>query len=220
MLYFYTLIAIVFLTLLFIGGLSAAPYVPTKKKQLQLLLKNINIQPGQTVYDLGCGTGSVLLPLARAFPEANFIGIELAPIPWLIAKIKSFKLKNAKITLRNIFKVELKDSDVIFIFLLEDSYPKLIKKLSREVKDDCLIITEAWPLRDIEPTKLVKEKDLLGLYFYRGEQLREATKNSEIPDPAFDESTADRQVRNDVKGVGAQLNQPQSGPIGTKKPEL
>jgi len=166
MLYLYILIAILFLILLFIGGLSAAPFVPTKKKQIQHLLKNISIKDSQTIYDLGCGTGSVIFPLAKAFPKANFVGVEIAVIPFLVAKIKALKFKNAKIKFGNIFRTKLNDADTIFIFLLADSYPKLIKSLKHKVKNDCQVITEAWPLPNIEPVKRIKEKDLLALYFF------------------------------------------------------
>lgn len=53
---------------------------PTSALQLHHL-KEVSqlIRPGDTVLDLACGPGPLLLELAALYPECNFIGVDLAP---------------------------------------------------------------------------------------------------------------------------------------------
>lgn len=46
----------------------------------------------QTIYDLGCGTGELLIPLALAFPEHSFIGVDLSTDMLNFTKTKANKL--------------------------------------------------------------------------------------------------------------------------------
>ena len=57
-----------------VAGLSAAPWVPTKRREKKALVKSLEIKPGQIIYDLGCGTGTLLFALAKENTKANFIG--------------------------------------------------------------------------------------------------------------------------------------------------
>lgn len=154
------------------AGISAAPYIPTKPKQKRRLIERLNFKNGDVVYDLGCGTGTLTFAAAKKNPQIKSIGYEISIIPYLIAKIKSFAYKNAEIRFGNLFKQPMNDADTIFIFLLSKSYPKLIAKLKQEVKDDCRIVVEAWPLPNIEPAETITEEKLLPVYIYYGRNLK------------------------------------------------
>jgi arsenite methyltransferase len=54
---------------------------PTSALQLHHL-KEVSqlIRPGDTVLDLACGPGPLLLELAGLYPECNFVGVDLAPM--------------------------------------------------------------------------------------------------------------------------------------------
>ena len=40
------------------------------------LLREMNVQPGETVLEVGCGTGRNLIILARRHPDARFFGLD------------------------------------------------------------------------------------------------------------------------------------------------
>lgn len=157
------------------GGFSAAPWVPTRRRERDVLLKEIPIEPGQVVYDLGCGDGIVLFQLAARQPNARYIGIEVAPIPLLVGLVRKVlagaKAKNVTLRMRDLFALSYGDADVVFIFLLSDSYPKLMKKLAGKLKPDARVVVEAWPLPDIEPERTIREEGKLPLYIYSGRQI-------------------------------------------------
>ncbi|RMD51213.1 class I SAM-dependent methyltransferase, partial [Candidatus Parcubacteria bacterium] len=90
-----------------IAGLSAAPWIPSTKRQQKLLINNIKIKPNDNVFDLGCGTGTLLKACLEKAPQANYYGIELSLLPYLIAKIRFLKTPNVKIKFGNLFKTNL-----------------------------------------------------------------------------------------------------------------
>lgn len=154
------------------AGISAAPWVPSRKNQHQLLLSTIKITNGSIVYDLGCGTGTLLFASARIQPNATYIGYEISIFPYLIGKIRSLFSSNISIRFGNLFSHSLKDADFVFVFLLAKAYPRLIKKFTRELKDNCTIAVEAWPIADIEPKKTIHKKNVLPLFLYFGSQFK------------------------------------------------
>ncbi|SRR6056297_1617040 len=158
------------------GSLSAAPWLPTKKAQRQELVKTVPLKTGETVYDLGCGDGSVLFALVRANPGIKAVGLEISLLPFLIAWTRKLarprKYKNVSLKYKNFFWEDLSRADVVFIFLLSKCYNRLISKFYHELKDDCLVVVEAWSLPEFNENKTIKKEGLLPVYFYKGKQFR------------------------------------------------
>jgi len=174
-----TIIAVVF-ALVFgsaaIAGLSAAPWVPTKPKQRSYLIDELNPKDGETYYDLGCGDGTVLFALARKNPNVHAVGYDISLLPLLIGKTRKLlggkKYRNVSLRFGNLFKANISEADVVFVFLLEKSYPKLLKKFKNEVRDDMTVVVEAWPFKNIAPAREIKSENLLPVYFYDGSSFR------------------------------------------------
>lgn len=154
------------------AGISAAPWVPSKNRYRKLFLERIPIEPGDTVYDLGCGTGTVLIDVLEKYPNVKAIGVELSLIPYLVAKFRSFSRPNLHIRFGNLFQEDLQNADIVFVYLLARAYPKLLKKLRAELSPNALLVLEAWPFEDLEPWKTIKEKPVLPIHLYRGQDLR------------------------------------------------
>jgi SAM-dependent methyltransferase len=176
------------------GALLAAPWVPTLKAQRDLLIEHLDLSsldprlrrddtigaatpyalrptPSLTIYDLGCGSGSILFAFADRYPEARCIGYDVAIIPLAIGLFR--KLRNPKryrnVSLRfgNFFTKHFPDADLVVAFLMQGVYEKFITKLSSELKPGTLIALEAWPLPDREPTQTITGKELVPWYVYK-----------------------------------------------------
>src|SRR5580692_204261 len=68
-----------------------APYVASPAKVVDRMLELANIRPGETVFDLGCGDGRILIEAAQKY-KAKAIGIEISP---KIAEEARVKVKKA-----------------------------------------------------------------------------------------------------------------------------
>ncbi len=155
-----------------IAGLSAAPWVPTRKKEMNLLLKNLDIEPGKKIYELGCGTGSIVIALAKIHPTAQFFGYEISILPYLVAKIRSIRYKNVHICYKNLFSQNLSDADIVICFLLTKAYNRLATKFAKELKKDATVVIEGWPFENITAKTTLKADKTLPFFIYRGEDFK------------------------------------------------
>ncbi len=79
---------------------------------------------------------------------------------------------------RDFFGPDLSDADAVFIFLLAESYPRVMKKLSKELRDDAKVVVAAWPFPGIAAERAERAApDVLPVYFYRGAALRAAASS-------------------------------------------
>jgi len=154
------------------AGISAAPWVPTRKREKKLLERELKIESGNIIYDLGCGTGTILIALANKYPEAHFIGCEISALPYLIAKLRSIKYRNIEIRYKNLFKQPINDADFVISYLLTKAYKKLHKKLKAELKPEAQVIIEGWALDGIKPRKVLRADKALPFYVYQGSDFR------------------------------------------------
>jgi ribosomal protein L11 methylase PrmA len=129
------IVALVLIVLAFLFGFVVAfgaPYLPTLNKQTVRALDMLDLRPGQTLLELGCGDGRV----ARAAAERGItvVGYELNPILVLIAKLNTLKYRKlVTIKLANFWQVTWPPTDAIFVFLLDKYMGKLDKKIVQQV---------------------------------------------------------------------------------------
>ncbi|KEA08831.1 class I SAM-dependent methyltransferase [Rhizobium rhizogenes] len=85
---------------------------PWKARQIEEIIRKNGLR-FETLCEVGCGTGEILLNLSRSFPKAQFAGYEISPHAYQRAKTK--EKSNVSFHLANI--VEEKDShhDVVVI---------------------------------------------------------------------------------------------------------
>lgn len=98
------------------------------------------------VVDLGCGSGSLLLPLAKKFPQHHFIGYDWDKIPYFIAKYRTKKIKNISIHNRDFMKQSYTDTKLLLCYTGPSLREELGQKLYNETPLDSLIISEAFEL--------------------------------------------------------------------------
>jgi precorrin-6B methylase 2 len=132
-----------------------APFVPVPDEILDEIVKNLELKPGSILHDFGCGDGRVLLRAVKNHPEISAVGVELAILPYLMAKFQTRKYRNIKIKKGNIFDTDLSPATHIFLYL----YPNVINSLIRNIKEDCkpgtTILTCDFQLKNMQPVKTV-----------------------------------------------------------------
>ncbi|MFW9922720.1 MAG: SAM-dependent methyltransferase [Candidatus Thorarchaeota archaeon] len=123
-----------------------APFVPTRMKKVRKMLEMAKIQPGDTVYDLGCGDGRVIVMAARKF-GAKAVGIEIDPFRFLWCQFLITILglrKKVKVKFGDFFKKDLSNAEVVFCYLLQSTNDRLEEKLIQELSSTARIITHTF----------------------------------------------------------------------------
>jgi hypothetical protein len=121
--------------------------------------------------DVGCGLGGVVTGLAAARPDAEFHGIELAPLPALVGRLRVALRgqRNAHITWGSFWKLDLGDYDVVFAFLSPVPMPELWTKARAEMQAGSLFVssTFAVPGQAAERVIDVPDRRRARLHVYR-----------------------------------------------------
>jgi len=137
-----------------------APYVATRGKIkhdiLNILGKELKNRKNAKVVDLGSGTGSILISLAKEFQQHEFIGYEWDPILIKISNRKSTGIKNITFKRQNYMKSDLSSFDVVFAYVLKAQSQSVGQKLEKELKKGALIVSEQFPLKHLKEIKRIK----------------------------------------------------------------
>ena len=140
------------------AGMKAAPWVPTRQKDIKRMLELAEIKSPDLVYDLGAGDGRLVLAVARNFP-AKVVGFEFSVLPYLVARVKLLLAgfgTRTKILYRDFYHFNLSEADVILCFLTPKAMCRLRPKFNRELKSGARIVTYAFKIKDWPNVKISK----------------------------------------------------------------
>ncbi len=149
-----------------------APYVPSVGESKEYMLgwarkKLLEAEEQMTVIDLGSGSGTLLIPLAKEFPQHRFVGLEWDGIPLLMAMLRSVRLKNVEWHKQDFMTYSCADADIVFCYILKTMRERVGKKLAREIKQDCMVISELYQVTDLKLIETHKPKFGLGIPVFK-----------------------------------------------------
>jgi precorrin-6B methylase 2 len=163
--WFFVVFFIVVLLWILVPAFYGLPSRPTKRDRIRKALQLANLQPNETLYDLGAGDGRVLLIAAREF-NAKAIGIEIGPIQcaliWLRIVASGFGNK-IQIKWGNFFKADLSRADVVYIYATSTEVNKLASHLEKQMKPNSRLVSISADFPEWEP-HLVDEDSLVFVY--------------------------------------------------------
>lgn len=141
--------------------LFGAPYVPTLASQQKAALKLLQLKKGDTLLELGCGDGRVLLAAAKQ--GIHSVGYELNPILFVVAKVVTWRYrKHVKVAFGDYWRVEWPEVEGIYVFLLDKYMEKLHKKITQTYRGkNVKVVSFAFKIPHQKPTKTDG-----GLYLY------------------------------------------------------
>lgn len=157
-------LAAVWLVLLFgFVVFFGAPYLPTLSKQKLAALDLLELEPGQTLLELGSGDGRMLI--AAAEKGLKVIGYELNPLLVLYSRIRTWKYrKHIRIIWANYWWHMWPRTDGIYVFLLDRYMEKLDKKIIQNYPEQKVKLASfAFKIPDKE---IAEEKNGVYLYNY------------------------------------------------------
>lgn len=94
--------------------------------------------------DLGCGPAGTLLSLARQFPQAQFVGVETAPLSFAIAWLRALLQSNCQIRYENLWRSDLSAFDVVYCFLSPAPMAELWAKACAQMPAGSLLISNTF----------------------------------------------------------------------------
>ncbi len=117
---------------------SLAPWVPTKKSDLERINKIINLQPWEKFLEMWSWTSLVSIYLAKNNPESTIHAIELSPLLYLLSRIKIFfsNTKNIKIFYWNALKKDFTEYNVLYCFWLPETVTNKIFPRIKNLKNN------------------------------------------------------------------------------------
>jgi SAM-dependent methyltransferase len=145
------------------GGvlLVGAPYLPTLSPQIKEALELAELKKGQTLLELGCGDGRVLIAAAKS--GAQVIGYELNPLLYMFAWLRTRRYRS-QVCVRwgNFWRASWPPADVIFVFLLPKYMSKLDKQCMRYPYMPITLVSIAFPIASRQP-----QASRHSIYLYR-----------------------------------------------------
>lgn len=110
----------------------------------------------QHFIDLGCGTGHVLLELARSHPRRHFTGVETAPLLFALAWLRALFQENCQIRYRSLWRTDLSQYDAAYCFLSPVPMPRLWQQAQAQMRPGSWLISNTFEVPDVTPDQVIE----------------------------------------------------------------
>ncbi len=140
------------------------PYVRTSTRIARVMAAMAKLQPGERVYDLGAGDGSILIEAKRQVPGIHAIGVELVPLIWLLGWLRS-RIRGITFLRKDARHVHIADANAVFLYMT----PKALREMEpvfRTLQKGARVVSRAFHL----PGRTPDEERVAGntkLFLYR-----------------------------------------------------
>jgi SAM-dependent methyltransferase len=152
---------------------TLAPYVPTPQDVVDRMLSVAEVTTRDTVYDLGCGDGRIVITAAKKY-GAHGVGID----------IDKDRISDSRRNARDagvsslvrfeqgdILKADVSTATVVTLYLVSSSNLKLRPLLTQQLKPGARIVSHAFGMGDWQPDKVDRFTDSHGdervIYLWR-----------------------------------------------------
>jgi cyclopropane fatty-acyl-phospholipid synthase-like methyltransferase len=150
-----------------------APWHPLMPATIRQILRFAEVRPGETVCDLGCGEGRVLITAAKEF-SARAVGVEIDPLKILLARLLR-KINGVddrvSIVRGNLFDFDPGSADVLYLYLTHQAMDKLFPKILKKLKPSVRIVSYRFCLLGMTPEKVSEDKTLFLYQTYKGTKI-------------------------------------------------
>ncbi|MBV9082885.1 MAG: class I SAM-dependent methyltransferase [Acidobacteriaceae bacterium] len=132
---------------------NLAPYVGSPERAIEKMLDMANLKPGETLYDLGCGDGRILIAAAKKY-RAKAVGIEISP---RLAKLAAEEVKKAgvqdgvRVVHGDFMQTNLSPANVVTLYLATTANESLRPNLERYLKPSTRVVSYDYPIPGWKP---------------------------------------------------------------------
>ena len=125
-----------------------APFVSSPQRAVDKMLEMASLKPGETLYDLGCGDGRILIAAAKSY-HVKAVGIEISErlVKTAEDNVRSDGLEGqVKIIHGDFMKADLSNADVVTLYLMTAANEKLRPDLEKYLKKDARVVSYDYPI--------------------------------------------------------------------------
>jgi SAM-dependent methyltransferase len=149
--------------------LTQVPYYPSGRGACDIVAELIDPKRQLKILEIGSGLGGFSLQLAKIHPKCTYMGIEIAPLPFLISLIRSkYQGSKVRFKLGNYEKVDFADFDLVFAYLSPAAMPKLFEQCKAQLKPGSVLVSHEFDVPGVKPSEtLQSDLDSKVTYLYR-----------------------------------------------------
>jgi predicted O-methyltransferase YrrM len=141
-------------------GLRApdVPYEPSAPEVVRLMLDLARVKPGEQVIDLGCGDGRIVIAAVRQL-DARGVCVDIDPRRIGEARenaVRAGVADRIRFINQDLFDADLREADVVMLFLWPEVNLKLRPKLRRELKPGARVVSHWHDMGDWKPDRTVR----------------------------------------------------------------
>ena len=131
-------------------------FVPTPNDIVSAMLRLAAVARKDTVYDLGCGDGRIVIAAAQKY-GARGVGIDIDPdrVAEATENVKNARVADlVKIVRGDLFEADISEATVVTLYLLTELNRKVRPKLLRELRPGTRVVSHAFSMGgDWEPER-------------------------------------------------------------------
>ena len=130
-------------------------FVPTPSEIVDTMLRMAGVTRKDTVYDLGCGDGRIVITAAQRY-GARGVGIDIDPerVAEATENVRKGGVADrVRIIQGDLFEADIGAATVVTLYLLSELNLKLRPKLLRDLKPGTRVVSHAFSMGDWKPAR-------------------------------------------------------------------
>ena len=142
-----------------------SPYVASPSHIVDAMLEMASVSSRDTVYDLGCGDGRIVISAAKKY-GARGVGIDIDPTRIEEARTNARNegvSERVDFQVNDLFDADIRNATVVALYLLPEVNLRLRPRLLRELKPGTRVVANSFGMGDWKPEK---ERVIDGLHIY------------------------------------------------------
>ena len=133
-------------------------FVPTPPESVEAMLALATPRPGETLVDLGCGDGRMLVAAAERY-GCRGVGYDIEPrcLQEARARVAAAGVGDrVRFEQRDLFTVDLSDADIVTLYLLPQLNAKLIPQL-QTLRPGARVVSHDFAISGVTPDRVVQD---------------------------------------------------------------
>lgn len=136
---------------------TQVPYYPSGPAIWDAVRQLLPADKPPRVVDIGSGLGGFTLYMARVRPDAEAIGVELAPLPWLYSWLRArLGGSRARFIRGDYENLDFRQFDLVFAYLSPAAMPGLWRKASAEMCAGSMLVSYEFVIEERTPDSIIR----------------------------------------------------------------